>query len=108
VVRRLLCAAALCEMPDLAFAALRYLVDRLTADNCLSVWLCASDAQPLFDSCPADVEHPAVALIERCRLFAGKHFQHVVASREFLALNSEQVCNMQSSVSVTISQGGGE
>jgi len=77
-------------MPDLAFACLQYLVDRLTADNCLLVWLCAVDAEPLFDSCPGD-EHPALGLIARCRAFAGKHFRHVAASREFLTLNSEQV-----------------
>ena len=92
VVRRLLCAAALCEMPDLAFACLQYLVDRLTANNCLYIWLCAVDAEPLFESCPGE-EHPALELIGRCREFAGKHFQHIVASREFLTLDAEQVNN---------------
>ena len=90
VVRRLLCAAALCEMPDLAFACLQFLVERLTADNCLSIWLCAVDAEPLFESCPGE-EHPAVELIDQCRMFAGKHFRHIVGSREFLTLDAEQV-----------------
>jgi len=90
VVRRLLCAAALCEMPDLAFACLKYLVDRLTPDNCLSIWLCALDAQPMFESCPGE-EHPALELIDHCQAFAGKHFRHIVASQEFLTLNAEQV-----------------
>ena len=101
VVRRLLCAAALCEMPDLAFACLQYLVLRLTPDNCLSVWLCAVDAEPMFESCPGD-EHPALELINRCRAFAGKHFHHVVASREFLTLNAEQVMLQHNSVEFTI------
>ena len=85
-----MCAAALCEMPDLAFACLKYLVDRLTADNCLLIWLCAADAERLFETCPGE-GHPALDLIDRCRVFAGKHFRHVVASREFFSLSAEQV-----------------
>jgi len=91
VVRRLLCAAALCEMPELAFACLQYLVERLTPDNCLSIWLCAVDAEPMFECCPGDDEHPALELIRQCRDFAARQFHHVVALREFLTLNAEQV-----------------
>jgi len=90
VVRRLLCAAALLKMADLAVASLQFLVNRLTPDNCLSVWLCAVDAEPMFESCPGE-EHPALHLIERCRAFAGKHFGRIVASREFMTLNADQV-----------------
>jgi len=95
VVRRLLCAAAVCEMPDLAYACLRYVVDRLTPDNCLLIWLCAADTEPLFECCPA-ARHPALELVDRCRAFAGKHFRHVVASRTFLALNAREVSPIDS------------
>ena len=90
VVRRLLCASAVCEMADLALACLQFLVDRLTVDNCLSVWLCAEDAAALFESCPGE-DHPALELVDRYRSFVGKHFRTIVSSREFLTLSAEQV-----------------
>ena len=96
VARRLLCAAARCEMRDLALACLQYLVDgrRLTADNCLGVWLCAADAEPMFRTCPGQ-SNAALELIARSRAVAAKQFRHVVASREFLSLSAEQVITAQ-------------